>query len=453
MLVLPTFAAALLATTLPPGADSAHAFVNVTVIPMDADRTVAGQTVVVRDGLIVALGPTSETEVPGGAVRIDGSGRYLMPGLAEMHAHIPSPASDGSLASAHEVLFLYVANGVTTIRGMLGHPAHLDLRREVGRGAVLGPRIWTSGPSVRANLTTAAAGDSAALITWEAGYDFIKIHPGPTREGFDALVRTATRLGIPFSGHVPADVGLFHALESGYATIDHLDGYVEALVPAGARPEGTDGGWFGANYGRVVDRARVVDLARRTREAGVWVVPTQTLMDSYATDATADEMAQMPELRYVSSATRAAWMRWKEQSFASTPSPDVRREFLAVRRQLIAALQDEGAGLLLGSDSPQVWNVPGFSIRRELEALVAAGLTPFQALATGTRNVARFLGTEDRAGSVAVGKWADLLLLEGNPLERVSHVARPHGVMVRGRWIDHQTIAQGLARIAAQYEN
>jgi len=445
---------AFLATLTPwAPADSVFAFVNVTVIPMDSERTLPAQTVVVRQGTIVGIGPTATMEVPSEAQHIDGTGGYLMPGLAEMHAHIPAPSGDGGLLNAHEVLFLYVANGVTTIRGMLGHPAHLGLRRDVDRGAVSGPRIWTSGPSVRANLSSAAAGDSAVRFTWEAGYDFIKIHPGPTRAGFDALVQTATQLGIPFSGHVPRDVGLVRALESGYATIDHMDGYVEALVPAGATPEGTNAGWFGANLGRVADRSQIGDLARRTSQAGVWIVPTQTLMESYATDATPDEMAMMPELRYVSPATRANWMRWKARSFETTPSSEVRREFLAVRRELLFTLQAEGVGLLLGSDAPQVWNVPGFSIRRELEALVAAGLTPFEALTTGTRNVARFFGTEDHAGTVGVGMWADLILLAENPLERVGNVARPRGVMVRGRWIDHDTIERGLARIAAQYEH
>jgi imidazolonepropionase-like amidohydrolase len=448
------FLIAALSTPAPaPAADSVYVIENVTVIPMDTERTVPGQTVVVRDGRIEAMGSAGDVTAPEEAERIDGTGRFLMPGLAEMHAHIPSPPAGGDMTNAHEVLFLYAANGVTTIRGMLGHPAHLELRNRVDEGHVLGPRIWTSGPSVRGNLTSAAAGDSAARFTKAQGYDFIKIHPGPTREAFDAMVAAADQEGISFSGHVPADVGLERALEAGYASIDHLDGYVRALVAPGVTPEGRGAGWFGVNYGRVVDRSRITALARATREAGVWNVPTQTLMDSYATDALPEEMASMPELQYVSQGTRAQWMRWKAQSLEATPSPDVRRAFLEVRHALIKALHDEGAGLLLGSDAPQVWNVPGFSVRRELESLVAAGLTPYEALVTGTRNVAAFFGVDDRAGTVAVGNWADLILLERNPLEQVGNVGRPVGVMVRGRWLDAADIEEGLAAIAARHAN
>lgn len=440
--------AAVAATASPCGAQNpTYAFVDVSVIPMDRERVLERQTVIVREGRISAIGPASRTAVPAGATRIEGRGRYLLPGLAEMHAHIPQDAE-----YAREVLFLYLAHGVTTVRGMLGHPSHLPLRDQVESGQVLGPRIWTSGPSVNGNsVPTPEVARRVAREQKAAGYDFIKIHPGLTRATFDALDAVADEVGIPFAGHVPADVGIRRALEARYWSIDHLDGYVDALVADGATtPE--SGGWFGANFAKYVDEAKIVPLARATREAGVWNVPTQTLMESYASASDVEAMARRPELRYMPPRTREQWVAWTRRAASGGPPDDERQRFLQIRRQLIRALHDEGAGLLLGSDAPQVWNVPGISAHQELHAIVAAGLTPYEALETGTRNVATYFGVLDRAGTVETGKWADLILIDANPLVTIENTRRLAGVMIRGRWLPRDELDDRLAAIAARYE-
>jgi imidazolonepropionase-like amidohydrolase len=429
------------------------AFVDVTVIPMDRERTLDRMTVVVRDGCIAAIGPTHETAVPAGAARIDGRGKYLMPGLAEMHAHIPSPRN-GAMDYAHEVLFLYVANGITTIRGMLGHPAHLTLREQVARGEVLGPRIWTSGPSVNGqSVSTVAAARRAAIGQKEAGYDFIKIHPGLTHEVFDTLDAVADRVKITFSGHVPIAVGLMRALAAPYASIDHLDGYMDALLPDNVRVDRAAGGFFGANFATYIDESKIPTVVADTRVAGVWNVPTQTLIESYASDERAESRAKRHELRYMPPAVRQNWTDRTAQWMTTAAPDETRRRFIEVRRSLIKALHDGGAGLLLGSDAPQIWNVPGFSIRAELEAMVAAGLTPYQTLVTGTRNVATFFDATEEQGTVTVGKRADLILVDGNPLQDVTHVGDPAGVMVNGKWLSRSEIRARLNGIAAAYEN
>src|SRR3989304_4615522 len=272
--------AALRLAPVPGRAQNPTAFVGVTVVPMDRDRVLRDQTVVVENGHIAAIGPAPTTTVPAGAARIEARGKSLTPGLAEMHAHIP-PAQQGQ-GYVENVLFLYVANGVPTIRGVLGQASHLELRRLVEAGEVLGPRIWTSGPSVSANnIRTGEAADSAARATKAAGYDFIKIHPGPPREVFDALDRAADREGIRYAGHVPTLVGVPRALEAGYWTIDHLDGYLDALVPGWAGAPANPG-FFGASLLRFLDESRISELARATRVAGVWNVPTQILMENLA---------------------------------------------------------------------------------------------------------------------------------------------------------------------------
>jgi imidazolonepropionase-like amidohydrolase len=422
--------------------DTAVAFVNVSVIPMDRERVLADQTVVVRGGRITEMGPAASILVPADANRIEARGRYLIPGLAEMHGHIPGGNAPDDVVD--RVLQLYALNGITTVRGMLGHPRHLELRARAARNEIVSPTIFTSGPSFNGNsVTSPGVGRQMVIDQQAAGYDLLKIHPGVSREPFDTIAATAQRLGIPFAGHVPLAVGVERALEARFASIDHLDGYVEYLVRPGAPVSASQSQFFGINLVENLDESKIPGIVARTRSAGVWNVPTQILMDNLAGSESAEQLAARPEMRY--------WFpnqieQWKNTKREFEQEPAARRlQWLLVRRQLIKQLYDAGAGLLLGSDAPQMWNVPGFSTHRELEALVRAGLTPYQALTTGTAKVAEYFGTADRTGTVAVGKQADLILLEANPLENIAHTRRIAGVVLRGRWIPKSEIDTRLA--------
>lgn len=430
--------------------DQVTAFQNVNVIPMDREAVLAGQTVVVRDGRIEQIGPATSTNVPAGATVVEGNGGYLIPGYAEMHAHIPTP--QGGSEAVDRTLFLYLAGGVTTIRGMLGHPSHLELREQAANNEILAPRIYTSGPSFSGGSASDPAA-AAAMVRQqeEAGYDFLKLHPGLSRPVFDAIADAADEVDIPIAGHVSADVGLDRALEAEYASIDHLDGYVEALAGHGAGFGDVNSGFFGFALTDQADEARIEALAEATREAEVWNVPTQSLMESLATPTPPEEMARWPEMRYMPPATVADWVE-RKRDFQNAPgyTPERAARYLEIRRQLIRALHDAGAGLILGSDAPQWWNVPGFSARRELEYMVAAGLTPYEALAMGTSNSAEYFDAEDAWGTVAPGRSADLILLEANPLEDISNVWQQAGVMVRGRWLPATEIQQRLDAIAGE---
>jgi hypothetical protein len=266
---------------------------------------------------------------------------------------------------------------------------------------------------------------------------------------FDSLSAAARRAGMRMAGHVPLEVGLDRALEVPYATIDHLDGYVEAMVARGAPVKATESQLFGLNLGEHLDTTRLRSLVQRTREAGVWNVPTQTLMDNLSPSSSLDALTQRPEMRYVPRATQSEWAEAKRTILTETGSTRASAgRTMEARRRLIRALHAGGAGLLLGSDAPQIYNVPGFSIHRELESLVAAGLTPYQALETGTRNVAVFFGTSVQTGTIEVGKRADLVLLDGNPLTDIRNTGRQSGVMLRGRWLARAEIQARLDAIA-----
>ena len=437
-----------------PSPDSAVvAFVDVTVVPMDRERTLPGHTVVVRGDRIVAVGPADQVTIPAGGLRVDGRGKFLIPGLAEMHAHIPGGQASDSMVE--RTLFLYVSGGITTIRGMLGHPRHLELRDRAARGELISPTIYTSGPSFNGNSATTPEA-AARMVTEQkaAGYDFLKIHPGLTREVFDTLAATAQRVGIRFAGHVPLAVGLPRALEARYASFDHLDGYVEAMVRKGAPVTAAQSEFFGLNLGEHLDESRLPALVEATRRAGVWNVPTQSLMENLAPGQSAKALARRPEMRYVSAKTLSQWAEEKSSLLEETGSSvESATATMKARRKLIKALHAGGAGLLLGSDAPQIYNVPGFSVHRELEWLVAAGLTPYQALETGTRNVALFFGTLPQTGTIEVGKRADLVLLDANPLGDVRNTTRRAGVMLGGRWLPKEAIDARLDAIAKSIAN
>jgi imidazolonepropionase-like amidohydrolase len=441
ILVAVAAAATLLDSSLsnqPLAQEAATAFIGVNVLPMDNAGVLADQTVVVTDGKIALIAPVDKAQVPAGATRVDGRGKYLMPGLGELHAHIPGgqvPAAD-----IERTLFLYVANGVTTIRGMLGDPRHLVYRALVAKGEVLGPRIYTSGPSFNGN--SAPTPDAAIGMVVEqrkAGYDLIKVHPGVPRVAFDAMAAKADELRLPFAGHVPEAVGLARAIEARYRSIDHLDGYVEALVPNASRSE-----TFGVNLVAQVDESRLPALVKATRTAGTWQVPTEILLVNWLNDEDPHAMAKWPEMRHVGSQVLANWITQKQGFAAKYPQAD-RQKLLALRRKIIKALHDGGVPFALGSDAPQTWNVPGFSAHRELGAIVAAGLTPYEALKSGTANVGVYFGTQSSVGTVAAGKRADLILLDANPLTNIANSSRIAGVMVNGRWLSKADIDARLA--------
>ena len=437
----------------PPAQERVTAFVDVTVIPMDRERSLPNQTVVVRGDRIVEIGPASRVKVPEGGVRVDGRGKYLIPGLAEMHGLLPGGQAADSIVE--RTLFLYVSGGITTVRGMLGHPRHLELRARTARGELLGPTIYAAGPSLNGNsIPTPEAAVKAVTEQKAAGYDLLKIHPGVRREVFDTLAAAARRAGIPYAGHVPQDVGIARAIEARYATIEHLDGYLEAMLRDDAPLRASESAFFGMNLGEQLDEAKLPALVRATREAGVWNVPTQVLLENLTVAGSSQELARRPEMRYVTAGMLAQWTVAKNSMLQETGSTAASaRRMIEVRRKLLRALHAAGAGLLLGSDAPQVYNVPGFSTHRELESLVAAGLTPWQALETGTRNVAAYFGTRTETGTVEPGKRADLVLLDADPLKDIRNTTRRAGVMVRGRWLPQAEIQTRLDAVARAVGN
>jgi imidazolonepropionase-like amidohydrolase len=427
------------------------AFVGVNVVPMDSERVLENQTVLVENGHIGALGPAAEIEVPEGAIRIDGTGKYLMPGLAEMHGHLPSPETGPAVTE--NVLFLYVANGVTTVRGMQGNASQIPLRARVESGELLGPRLVLGSPSMSGGSVPTVE-DAKRLVAEykEAGFDLLKVHENLSPEVYDAIAATAKEVGIPFGGHVTDTVGLFHALEAGQTTIDHLDNYIEALVPEGSAPREAPGLLGAEQLLSRIDESRIPRVVEATLEADASVVPTMVLWESgiYATRPSAELLQERTEVRYMPKEAVEGWVKAVDERVAAS-DPELLRRLADVRRRILMALHEGGARILLGTDSPQIFSVPGFSIHREMQFYVDAGMSPYDVLASGTRVIGDYFG--ENFGTIAVGEGADLILIEGNPLQDIKNVSRIEGVVVRGKYVSREEIQNRLAAIAASYES
>ena len=417
---------------------------NAQVLTMRDGPESRRMDIVVRNGVFVDATPAANATV------IDATGKFVIPGLAEMHAHVPVVRFDrGAERYREDVLFLWIANGVTLARGMMGHPSHLELRGALEANEVLGPRLITSGPSFSGRDRTAAAATGRVREQKAAGYDLLKIHPGLPPEVFHAVASTANDEGIEFSGHVTGAVGLIASLEAGQRTIDHLDGLVETLVEP-TRLSNRNPSWFGADLAYDVDETRIETTLDALLESGAALVPTETLLENVA--GSLEELRARGEYAYLPPNLRTSYSN-AVRSSANAFTANSAKTFLDLRKRLIGVAFRAGVPVLLGSDSPQIFNVPGFSIHHELRAMAEAGLTAFEAISTGTTAPAEFYGQDHLWGSIAPGRSADLIVLRNDPLADIGNTRSIDAVMVRGRYLSRVELDAGLEDIRERYRD
>jgi imidazolonepropionase-like amidohydrolase len=445
---------------------AAVAFVNVNVIPMTGERVLPDQTVVVRDGRIASIGPSKRTRAPKDALVVDGRGLYLMPGLVDMHSHLFSDDEFPDELAGDE-LAIMLANGVTTIRLMIGTPEHLVLRERVKQGELLGPTIYAASPQLAGRsfgnhfngraVTNADEASRAVRDFKAAGYDFIKLTFWISRPVYDAVIETAKEVGIRVIGHVDPQVGLTRALEA-RQQIEHLDSYFEAVLadnsPLKVSVSGTSvwrmPNWESMDY---IDENKIQQVAKATVKAGVWSCPTLTFLKlAFGTGQTDEEIQTRPDYRFIPQKLRDEMAGPRQHFWQAPPTAERRQKYVSVRNKLVKALYDAGGKIMAGSDAPEWYLLYGYTLHRELRNLVEAGLPPYAALEAATRNPAEFFGALDQTGTVETGKRADLLLLEANPLADVSNTERRAGVMARGRWLPQSELQQMLDRIAPRFQ-
>ncbi len=420
------------------------AFVDVSVIPAVRPGVLTHQTVIVQDGRITWSGPAAKATIPAGAVRIDGRGKFLLPGFADMHTHPSSPFD----------LYTYLANGITRIRVMWGDTATLRWRRDAETGTLPAPRIYTAGAIIDGSppsqpmmtvLTDPTQARAEVMAQHTAGFDFIKVYNSVPKAVYDTITAVARELGMPVAGHVPFAAGLAGALAAHQASIEHLRGYIAELVPKdapiqpGATLRSRTLAWNN------IDQTRFPALVKRTVAAGVWNVPTFVVQ--------ALDMLPSAEYRALMARPEVALLgrdnvpdRSKISYLADYTDADFAESERAILPQMAfaRALYERGAHLMLGTDS---W-LNGWAFHDEMKLFEKAGIPRAAILRLATHEPAVFLGLGRTQGAVTAGYAADLQLVGGNPLDDLNHLMDRAGVMVRGRWYPKDELDRTLRALA-----
>lgn len=418
-------------------ANRSVAITDVNVVPMDRERVVAHQSVVIERGVITQLGPATQVRVPVGAERVDGTGKYLIPGLVDVHVHLASNPPD----EQRHILKLFLANGVTTVVNLRGIPQILELRKAVAEGQTLGPRVYTVGPFVNEPfVTTPDEVERAVVEQKRAGYDFIKLHGSLSRDAYLRLMAVGRREGIRVIGHAPRNLGVDIMFAERQYAVAHAE---EFLYDTANRS--TDASIPGVD-------ARVPEFARRMAQSRIWLMPNLTAYKGIGEQIRdLNAMLARPEMKYLPRSNQVGWgpaTNPYTNRFASSMYPGIMARY-RVLEHLVRACKEAGVWLLVGTDAMNTGTIPGFSAHDEMADLVTAGLTPFEALQAATSRAAEFLGEAGDRGVIAVGQKADLVLLDADPLSMISNTRRIGGVMVRGRWLSRAELDRLLEQLAA----
>ncbi|MBX7055241.1 MAG: amidohydrolase family protein [Pyrinomonadaceae bacterium] len=438
------------------------AFVGVNVIPMDRERVITNQTVVVRNGTIAQIGDAARVKVPADALTVDARGKYLIPGLVDMHTHLLSDSDEYPDSIAPDELRVMVANGVTTVRFMIGTPELLKLRKRSATGEIAAPTIYVASP----HLTGREQGNNFVVNTPEeareavrrskaAGYDFIKITTFLKSLLYETAVDEAKKLNIRVVGHADSRfVGVERAWKAGQQ-IEHLDGYMELLLKADSPVKGSvsdlyiynPDNWKSFDY---MDETKIAEIARKTVASNPYVDPTQHFMkNTFGRLRTEEEIRVQPDFRFYPPKVQQQWLDfYKKNKFINTVSLERRARWVALREKLIKAIYEAGGKIMTGSDTPEFLWLYGFGIHHELKALKDSGISNYAVLAAGTRNAHEFFGTIDKAGTIEKGKRADLVLLNANPIDDISATKDRAGVMLKGRWYTQNELDAWLDEIA-----
>jgi imidazolonepropionase-like amidohydrolase len=459
------------------------AITHVTVVDVTGAGLVADRTVVVAGGRIVAVTDSAEAKIPDQARVVEGRGKYLIPGLWDMHVHLGDQSD----------LPLFVANGVTGVRVMWGNPPspkrsprfHFEIRDQINAGKLVGPRLVVASnildgarPMFPGSVAVATAeeGRKAVRAAKESGADFIKVLSLLSRENYLAIAAEAKAQGLPMAGHVPAAVSAREASDVGQKSIEHLYGIEDACsseadairketfeaieaMAMGKNPEELRASIYRLH--RL--RSRVVatysddlaaELFARFKKNGTWVCPTLTVLRAMGSLNDAAFTAD-PRLKYVSPSQRSSWDPKKDFRFKMMNPEDFEQFRMSYERgrALVGKMRMAGVEFLAGTDQANPYCFPGFSLHDELGLLVGCGLSPMEALQTATINPARFLGQQEPRGTVAAGADADLVLLDADPLSDIANTRRINAVVVRGRLVDRAELDSMLSEAEMRAAN
>lgn len=458
-----------------------HAYVGGTVIDATGAPPRPDQTVVVIDQMIKTVGPSTQVPIPAGALVHGLRGKYLIPGLTDMHVHSEAETDD-----PRHFASLYVANGVTAVREMWGRPALHQIRQQIQSGELLGPRMTIASPLLDGEpglwsdvpdtpivmISSPAEARRAVAEAIDTGADFIKVYSRLGPEAYRAILAEAARRDITVAGHRADTVPFLNQIESGQRSFEHMFGNVwsatspdmdrleAAMAAIETAPEFHLGSWLRQvsqiEWDAVATYDRVTASAVFERLVAADVAYTPTLAVHVAIDEPASIRLDDQRMDYMVPGTPESWAFLREQIYCgggrSAEATAQHRELLQWRRATVSAMEEAGVRLLAGTDSVGPGLFPGFSLHVELEQLVAAGLTPLRAIQCATLEPARFLGREQWAGTVEADRVADLVILDADPLVDIRNTQQIHAVVADGRYLgpdDRAALLTTAERIAA----
>jgi imidazolonepropionase-like amidohydrolase len=435
--------------------DGDIALVHVNVIPMDKEHILIDQTVVLKDELIIYVGPSSSIKISSETHQIDAARRYLIPALSDMHVHIEgdawtmlSPLEPDKLKKPLDfemVLFPFIANGVATIQVMSALPEHPAICDKIDNNELLAPRMilgkmidspaQTWPPPINTFVSTAEQARQAVIDAKDGGYHSIKVYTFLSSECYDAVIKTADEIGISVIGHIPDAVTVEHVIESGQKLIAHSE---EVMKQAKG------------DY----SQAKIDHYVGLIADSNTWITPTLvTSRNIISTFDNLDEKMKQPEIQYLHPMTKGAWT-FINNMYTSIPKNNrhyIRDGFKMFQLPFTKALYDAGVKLLAGTDSFLPTIVPGYSLHDELKEFVDIGMTPYEALKTSTTHPFEYLGEIENAGTIEKNKIANLVLLEKNPLEDISNTKSIAGVIIKGHYISAEEIEVKLNDLADSY--
>ncbi|MCA8829787.1 amidohydrolase family protein [Hymenobacter pini] len=391
---------------------------NTNVVPLNQNTVLRRQTVLIKQGRIQQIGDAGKIRIPQGAVVVKGDNKYLLPGLIDMHAHLPGP--EGTPHTLDTYFRLNLASGVTGLRSMRGDTSHLRWRDSLRRTAAHAPHLYLGSPVFTRDKAYSARKGQRLLTRYKAsGYDFIKYLGGMSAPQYDSLLTDAHRLGLKVAGHAPKS-GLRGAIAAGMTSVEHIEPFIEAYQQ---------------------DSVQFRALARQMAAQGIYTCPDLYWYKVTWLQYSSEQLQQLPGLNYIDPKLREEWQTSQAARIQQLTSQNA---LIAAHAQIKVLLQtyqrafrimhEEGVKFLI---SPGDGNfvVPGFGMAEELTLLVKQGLSPYEALQAATVNAATWLGEQDQRGTVVPGKAGDLVLLDANPLTDISNVRKVNGVVLNGRWI------------------
>jgi amidohydrolase family protein len=447
---------------------------HISVVDVSTGETKPDMSVIISDGRIREIGSSTSARIPEGAQVVESRGKFLIPGLWDMHVHMFNQVSRRPPNTWYFPLF--VANGITSIREMWTKPEDMEQVRKwremQAEGRLLAPRIAAVGtlvdgpagaettqiggalPGPTANIvrTPAEARDFVRALKAAGSIDFVKTYSSLSREAYFAIADEAKIQGIPFAGHVPFAIDAAEASSAGQRSMEHLNQILESSSSRSQELFQVPGRDWSSKYEKLMldsfSEERFRKLVAVLAKNQSWQVPTLVIARVYAFPGDLKITRNEEQLRYIPANEIAIWKKFFPERDQSPTDMEkaVRRRLWQKQLEVVRRMNEAGVPFMAGTDLGTAYIYPGFSLHDELALLVEAGFTPLQALQTATRNPARFLGQMASLGTVEEGKIADLVLLDANPLEDIRNTQKIEGIVVDGRFLDRKELDQLLAK-------